>query len=154
MSIPPSAEGEGFELAVVAALGYGNNNEGEMHGVAIALDIATIVRHTLTFTTTPPVLALSDSFGSLGYITLGWRCVGVRTTARLARRDFHALERDGTARMYWVRGHSGINQAVAGCASGGVLGAMMGGPQSAAFYCVLFGTLQGAASIGMRDQEH
>jgi hypothetical protein len=53
-----------------------------------------------------------------------------------------------------VRGHSGINQAVAGCASGGVLGAMMGGPQSAAFYCVLFGTLQGAASIGMRDQEH
>ena len=50
-----------------------------------------------------------------------------------------------------VRGPSGVNQAAAGCAAGGVLGMMTGGPGNAAFYCVMFGGIQGLGGLGLQN---
>lgn len=90
-----------------AALGEGDNNDAEMYALDMALGFA--LREARRSTGTPePHLFFTDSLGALCFILHGWKFQGDKAVAYRARDRFNRLSALCPARIYWVRGHSGI----------------------------------------------
>ena len=86
-------------------LGKVDNNEAEMEGLQ-----GVLIRLLFLFTLAPfsAALIFSDSAVCLGYLLKGWACPTREALARNVRRLLHKAYTLFTVRLYWVRGHTGL----------------------------------------------
>ena len=88
-------------------LGRCDNNEAEMEAILRTLR-RLLELHQEGWSGPAICMIFSDSAGCLGYLLVGW-CIKVRPAlAREARRLFNKAKDLFTLRLYWIRGHAGI----------------------------------------------
>ena len=92
------------------ALGWGDNNDGEMQ--AILLGLRRAVARASEFPSQDdsrlPLLLFSDSLGCLGYLLEGWRTAVDRRLARATRAAHREAKKHFDVSLIWVRGHARI----------------------------------------------
>jgi ribonuclease HI len=86
-------------------LGRCDNNEAEMEAIARATR-RLLVRHQEGWR--GRAILFSDSAGCLGYLLRGWTTKVRTVMAREARRLYHIASKRFTFRLYWIRGHCGV----------------------------------------------
>ena len=108
VTIPTSPSSPSFLIEIAISLGYGDNNAGEIHAIDVAIDLIKWLTTNLHFPQPPPSIIISDSMGCIGYILHRWTFASDITTARHARRSFHASQPETQTKLYWARGHANI----------------------------------------------
>ena len=86
-------------------LGRCDNNEAEMEAIARAIR-RLLARYREGWR--GKAILFSDSAGCLGYLLRGWSTKVRPAMAREARRLYHMASKLFTLRLYWIRGHCGI----------------------------------------------
>ena len=86
-------------------LGRCDNNEAEMEAIARTIR-RLLARHKEGWR--GRAILFSDSAGCLGYLLLGWSSEVRPALARETRRLYHRATGLFTLRLYWIRGHAGI----------------------------------------------
>ena len=94
---------------VAAAIGHGDNNQGEFFAIYMALSLLqSLAPHYQTNHTKLPLLIFSDSLLAICYILHGWKLATASLLANKTRTLHRKLAKEFTIRLYWVRGHSKV----------------------------------------------
>ena len=98
-----------FEIEIALYLGPGDNNSGEMWGLLTAFTCLDILSMDLENNIADHIdLIFSDSLGCISYLTSTWPSPTSRRVSRKTRRKFNDGFKKRQGRIYWIRGHAGI----------------------------------------------
>jgi ribonuclease HI len=98
----------GLDIRLSFGLGEGNNNLGEMYGLAACLIIFKIIKENMALPPYTPLIVFTDSLTCLCYLTAGWTSPTTKTISRVARKNYNILSKEKNTRFYWIRGHTNI----------------------------------------------
>jgi ribonuclease HI len=100
--------GSSVYTTTVIPLGYGDNNLGEMGAIRGLLAEALALVRSGELPRKSELLVFSDSALCCGYLNLGWAFGTWTLMGHDTRALYRELKRFLKVRLYWIRGHMGI----------------------------------------------